>query len=498
MVRPAEVHEVQVYELVRRSVLRDGKSVRQVARDLGINRRSVSKMLREPLPPGYRLKVPRERPVLGPYMSVIEELVGANADEPVRQRRTARQIFETLRKDHGYMGGYTQVKAYVAEVRGKPREAFLPLTSIPGEAEADFYEVVAEIAGERLKVHAFVMLLPHSGVWFSVCYPVENGETFADGHVQAFRFFGGAVSVCVYDNAGYSVKRGSGPIKGRERNLTESFAQLQSVFLFRAEFARPARGNEKGAVERKIGTLKRSFWAPAPKAASFAELNRMLLEKAQADKEANAQAFVQDSARLLSLPDYESSRMEERRVDKLGLVRFETCSYSVPTELVGRSLSVRATPFLIEILDRSAVVARHARCYQKGRIVTDLLHYLNLLEYKPRAVHSALPVVQAGLPAEFEAFRRRVVDGTTEGDKRFVGILLLLKEHPVDIVAEALRVANARGIREPSDVRCLLLRSSDKATSAMRTDWKLSGGASGPVVERPALDRYNALTAVTN
>jgi hypothetical protein len=125
--------------------------------------------------------------------------------------------------------------------------------------------------------------------------------------------------------------------------------------------------------------------------------------------------------------------------------------------------------------------------------VTDLLHYLNLLERKPRAVNSALPVLQAGLPLEFEAFRKTVVDGTAEGDKRFVGVLILLKDHPADRIADALRVANARGIREPADVRCLLMRCAEEPAASLCTDWKLPDGRKSPTVERPPLAQYDAL-----
>ena len=175
----------------------------------------------------------------------------------------------------------------------------------------------------------------------SVCYPAENAECFEDGHARAFEFFGGAPESCIYDNAGYAVKRGSGPIKGRECTLTESFQRLQSAYLFRSEFAAPRKGNEKGSIERKIGTLKRSLLSPAPRAGSFEELNEMLLAKALANKESRAEAFAEDAARLLPLPDYRPTRLEERQVDKLSLVRFDACSYSVPTEYVGRSLRVK-------------------------------------------------------------------------------------------------------------------------------------------------------------
>jgi hypothetical protein len=185
---------------------------------------------------------------LGPYLKRIEEIVAGDESAPPKQRHTAKRIFERLREEFGYEGGESQVRAYVAEVKARPKEAFVPLVSVPGEAEADFGESVVEIAGRRVKAHGFVIVLPFSGVWFTAAYPAENAESFADGHARAFKFFGGVPRRTVYDNASYAVKRGSGRLKGRERLLTDSFSELQSVYLFEAEFAGSGKGNEKGSV----------------------------------------------------------------------------------------------------------------------------------------------------------------------------------------------------------------------------------------------------------
>ena len=73
---------MQVYELARRSVLAQGKSVSQVSRELGLDWRTVRKMTREPVPPGYRLSIPRPRPKLGPYLERIEEIVKEDETAP--------------------------------------------------------------------------------------------------------------------------------------------------------------------------------------------------------------------------------------------------------------------------------------------------------------------------------------------------------------------------------------------------------------------------------
>ena len=447
----------------------------------------------EPVPPGYRQGRPRARPKLGPFLERIEEILAGDEAEPSKQLHTATRVFERLRDEFGYTGGPTQVRGYVSELRARPPEAFIPLVSLPGEAEADFKESVAQIAGKRVKAHCFIMTLPLSGVWFCACYPAENSESFGDGHARAFKFFGGVGKRCVYDNASYSVKRGSGPLKGRERALTDSFSELQSRYLFEAAFAAAGKGNEKGSVERKVATIRQRLFVPVPKADSWEALNQLLHEKAQGFKDA-CEGFAQDAVCLLPVPDYEPDRLVSAKVDKQGLVRFESCFYSVPTRLAGTTVLVRAKPFGLEILSSKEVVATHERSFEKGRYVTQLSHYLDLLERKPRAARCALPVLQAGLPEEFEAYRRRVEDGTGDGDRRFVGVLRLTQEFGVEGVKVALGVALARGVKEPSDIRLLVMRGLEEVPA--KSPFKPSCGQASPVVQRPPLSEYGKLLAV--
>jgi transposase len=481
--------------MVRRSVLVQGKSVSEVSRELGLNWRTVKKMSEEPVPPGYRRVSARARPVLGPFLEQIEKILAEDEAAPRKQRHTAQHVFERLRDEFGYKGGSTQVRDHVGRLRAGRREAFVPLVSVPGYAEADFKESEVEIAGVRLKAHAFVQVLPHSGTWFCRCYPRENAESFADGHVAAFDFFGGVPLRCTYDNAAYSVKRGSGPIEGRARTLTDTFAELRSAFLFEADFAAPRKGNEKGSVERNIGVIRSRLFVPVPKAASWEELNRTLLERAEAARQA-AEAFKEDSEALLPLRSYRPGLLKTAKADKLSLVRYDNCFYSVPTRLSGRSLLVRSTPFQIEILDGKEEVARHPRLYEHGRVATELAHYIDLLERKPRAVARALPVIQAGLPPEFEAYRRRVEDGTGTGDRRYVGVLRLLTEFGVQLLHKALLTALASGLTEPSDVKLLVLREMEGPRPARPLPMGTSHGHGPVVVERPPLSEYERLLAV--
>ncbi len=484
---------MELYELVRRSVLVDGMSKRAAAREYGIHRRTVHKMVKNPVPEGYRLSRERARPKLADFLERIEEILREDAKAPTKQRHTAKRIYERLRDEHGYTGGVCQVRRAVARIKGsRPREAFVPLVSIPGEAECDFGESWVEIAGVRRKAYGFYLTLPFSGVCVLQMYPAENAESFVDGHLRAFAFFGGVPRRIVYDNPAYAVNR-RGKLTGRERDLATDFGELRSRCLFEAVFANVASGNEKGSVERKVATLRQNWLVPVPKAESFEELNRILLEKAAAHRETRAEAFAEDAARFLPEAPYEASRLVTGQADKLSLVRFETCAYSVPTRLVLKSLLIQATPFEIRILCGKELVAQHSRSYEKNRAFAQISHYIDLLERKPRAARSALPVIQAGLPDVFEAYRRKVEDAKMEGDLKFVGVLRLATEFGVPRVAEALELAVAQKIVEPPDIRLLLLKQAEPLFPSLASQWNNPAIQSRPIVIRPPLCEYDSL-----
>jgi transposase len=480
------------YELVRRSVIVGGMSKRAAAREYGVNRRSVDKIVGNSVPLGYVQATPRKKGVLGEYMAKIEEILLKDSEgAPDKQRHSGQRIYERLRDEFGYKGGSTQVRGYVSELRARSREAFVPLVSLPGEAQSDFGEAWIDIAGKRIKCHAFLMVLPQSGVWFMRLYPAENAESFCDGNAAAFAFFGGVPTRIVYDNAGYAVKRGSGPLKGRARELCTLFSELRSAFLFEAAFAAPRKGNEKGSVERHVGTLRKSLLVPVPNASSFEELNAKLLTKATLHKE-HAELFPKET--LLPMADYAPCRLVERKADKLSLVKFEGNSYSVPTKFVLRPVLVKATPFQLEIFSAKELVATHVRSYDKDRSLTQLPHYLDLLERKPRAARTALPVLQAGLPDAFEAYRRRVEDGTGDGDRRFVAVLRLAQELGEGRIASALSWADALGAKEPAEIRMLALKETEPSTQTVCMGWKLPReSGQSPRVERLPLTEYTKL-----
>jgi transposase len=95
-------------------------------------------MLGYSIPPGYRRKEPAKRPKLGPWLGVIDAILEEDQTQPLKQRHTAQRIFDRLRAEHGFTGGYTIVKDYVRAASLRHREMFVPLTHAAGTAQADF------------------------------------------------------------------------------------------------------------------------------------------------------------------------------------------------------------------------------------------------------------------------------------------------------------------------------------------------------------------------
>ena len=224
------MYGVELYAAVRLAVVDEGLSHHEAARRFGIDRRTVKKMLSYSAPPGYRRTKPVRRPKLDGFTGIVDAILEADTDPdvPRKQRHTAHRIFERLRDEHGFAGGYTIVKDYVRSRRQSTREAFVPLHHPPGHAQVDFGEAVVELRGQREKVAFFCLILPHSNVWFVKAYPRETTEAFLDGHVSAFAFLGGVPRSILYDNTTLAVARilGDGT-----RRRTQAFSHLQSHYL---------------------------------------------------------------------------------------------------------------------------------------------------------------------------------------------------------------------------------------------------------------------------
>ena len=461
---------VDNYAAVRRFVFTEGHSRREAARVFGLSRETVLKMCRFSLPPGYTRKVPAAKPKLGALLPVIDTILEGDRTGPVKQRHTAKRIFERLRDEHGFAGGYTVVKDYVRICRARGRETFVPLAHPPGHGQVDFGEAVAVIGGVRQKIHFFCMDLPQSDACFVKAYPRETTEAFLDGHVAAFAFFGGVPLSLLYDNTTIAVAKICGDGK-RER--TRAFTELVSHYLFADRFGRPGKGNDKGKVEGLVKHARLNFMVPIPEATSFDELNARLEaqcrqrqnEHAGRHAETIGERLVADVAALRALPAVPLEPCEKRaaRVSSTALVRYRCNDYSVPTRFGFQEVMVKGFVDEVVILCAGKEVARHARSYAEGAFVANPLHYLALIEMKPNALDQAAALQNWNLPEVFQHLRHLLEARMgNKGKREFIQVLRLLEAMPKEVVTCAVTEAINLGAISFDAVKLIALARTER------------------------------------
>ncbi|MEO6624214.1 MAG: IS21 family transposase [Burkholderiaceae bacterium] len=448
---------VELYARIRRAVMIEGLSRREAARRFGVHRNTIAKMLQFSVPPGYRRQ---ERPVskkLGPCMAWIDAILEGDRSVHKKQRHTAHRIFERLRDERGFSGGYTIVREYVAGAMLRSREMFVPLSHRPGHAQADFGEADGTIAGKKVRFHYFCMDLPHSDGCFVKAYPAETAEAFCDGHVAAFDFFGGVPQSILYDNTRLAVAKivKVSEARNAQRLRAQMFAELQSHYLFDDRFGRPGKGNDKGKVEGLVGYVRRKFMTPLPVAENFDALNARLLEGCTKRRQAILRGHTitigerlqADQAAFMALPPaaYDACHKVATRVSSLSLVRYRNNDYSVPTRYGHQEVLVKGYVGRVEIACRGETIAVHARSYGTADLVCNPLHYLALLEHKSRALDQAAPLDGWQLADCIHRLRRLMEARMgNAGRREFIQVLRLMEnfhQHQVEhAVTEALRL----------------------------------------------------------
>src|SRR5262249_55752851 len=113
-------------------------SIRRAAREFGVARKTIRKMFLYSGSPGYERKKPVERAKLGPWLGVIDQILEDDKSQPKKQRHTAKRIWDRLKTEQGFGGGYTVVKDYVREARLQHKEVFVPLVHPPGRCPGRF------------------------------------------------------------------------------------------------------------------------------------------------------------------------------------------------------------------------------------------------------------------------------------------------------------------------------------------------------------------------
>ncbi len=361
-----------------------------------------------------------------------------------KQRVTGTRLLRQLREE-GYQCGATTVRTYLAEKRRQAAEVFIPLIHRPGdEAQVDFFEVTVEENGVRKKVWKFVMRLMYSGWDFIWLYDHCDQVSFLDGHVRAFKHFGGVPARCVYDNLKAAVKR----IVLCQRELTNRFLALVSHYLFEPCFARVGEGHDKGGVESRGKNIRLQHFVPIPQGDSLAAISKQVL--AALEREAQykrdktgcllSEKIEEERRHLRRLPAYafDPSQMIPVPINGSSLVTIDGVQYSVPSEWARLEAIAYVGVDAIRIACRNQTIVipklragKEQICYR---------HYLHEFPQKPQAVRQVAPELMAELGEPFQRLWKVLEEthGGREAGRVMAKILKAIHEHSLDVVRESV------------------------------------------------------------
>ena len=434
-----------------------------IAVQLGVHHTTVQRVLAQA---GLPRPGPAVRPsAVDPYVPLIVETLRRFP------RLTASRLF-VMACERGFAGSASQFRHRVALVRPRPpAEAYLRLRTLPGEQmQCDWGHFGhLQVGRARRPLMAFVMVLSYSRAIYLRFFLDARMSSFLAGHAGAFAAFGGVARVVLYDNLRSAVlERQDDAIRFHPTLL--AFA---AHHRYEPRPVAPARGNEKGRVERAIRYVRDAFFA-ARTVTDLATLNAEAAawcagpasqRRCPEDIELSvAAALAQEQPLLLPLPANPFDRHERGlvRIGKTPYARFDLNDYSVPHTQVCRQLTVLADTERVRLVDGATVVAEHARSYDRGAQIEDPAHLAALGEHKRAARrHRVSDALINAVPAIRALLVRAAARGHNLGSIT-AALQRLRQQCTIAELAAAVQDALARDVPHPNAVRLALERHREQ------------------------------------
>jgi transposase len=381
---------------------------------------------------------------------------------------TAARLYHMVRS-RGYQGSESHFRRMIRPHRPRrSTEAYLRLATLPGEqGQCDWGSFGhMTIGAARRPLMAFVMVLSYSRQIHLRFFLDARMENFLRGHVGAFTAFGGCPRVILYDNLKSAVLER----RGEAVRFNPTLLAFAGHYRFEPRPVAVARGNEKGRVERAIRYIRDAFFAGRA-FADLADLNRQAADWCQSvaadrpnpgDRARTVRAvFADEQPLLLALPDNPYPIIEQVavRIGKTPYARFDGNDYTVPHTEVGRTLSVLADPDTVRIVSGGAVLATHARSYDKRAQIEDPSHIEALRSAKAaaRGGSGADRLVHA-VPAS-EAFLAAAAARGEPLARIVTALQDLLERYGAAALEAAVKETLAQGVPHPQAVQRVLERS---------------------------------------
>ena len=408
----------------------EGKSQRQISRELKIDRKTIRRYLREYeqkkaallskttgcgdnsvlisdicQEPKYkaqnRKKIKLTDEIIEKIRFYLKENQEKRATGRSKQAKKKIDIYDALVEER-FDIGYTTVCTAVSRLQRVQKEAYIRQEYPFGRlAEFDWGEVKLKIAGKLSVFQMSAFTAAKSNYRYADIYHNQKTESFLDTHANFFEEVGGVYSEIVYDNTKVAVARFVGP---NERQATKELLKLSIYYGFCFRFANIDRPNEKGHVERSVEYVrrrvfsKRDEFSSVDEARSYlgSELKKLNLKpQVLADGRCAVDILEDERGYLLPKPPrYDSARISEPRVNKYCCIAVDNCYYSVPDDLVGCFVLTKIYPDKIICFYDGKRVAYHDRIYGKNRWKIDIAHFMRSLKSKPGALASSVALSQ--------------------------------------------------------------------------------------------------------
>lgn len=240
-------------------------NISEIAKRLKINWRTAKKYADREGEHQQRPKQARKRQVMQEeHVECLRIWIEKDLRRPKEYRRKANALYQQLKGETTYIGSERTVRQYVKQLKAEliRKEPHVSLDHPPGVAQVDFGDTLTIIAGEETHervAHKLVLSFPYSNDSLTRHLPAENAECLLEGLKSMFEELGRVPREIWFDNLSAAVQK---VLEGENRELTPFFAEFRSYHRFKAVFCNKGRGNEKGNVENKVGTLRRNCDSP--------------------------------------------------------------------------------------------------------------------------------------------------------------------------------------------------------------------------------------------
>jgi len=340
----------------------EGQTVSQIARVTGADRKTVRTCLaRSQWEPYHR--EPASDTLLAPHLAWLEQ-------RAVQVHFSARILFQELRRERGYTGGYGTVKNAVRPLRAEATVTSLTqlrFETAPGEqAQVDWGQAKVRFSDVPVEVHIFVMTLGYSRRAWVEGFVNERVGTLLAAHEHAFEHFGGVCAELLFDRMRTVI---IGTVDGRPR-WNPRFEAFAKHWGFHPRVCRPYRAQTKGKVESGVKYVKGNF-LPGRVFRDLEDFNEQLrawnaeiadlrihgtTHQRPIDRfalEANALTVTRGH------PSFLQAMMRDRVVAEDWLVSIDANRYSVPWRLIGKTVQVVRTGENWRITYAGQLVAEH-------------------------------------------------------------------------------------------------------------------------------------------